>query len=374
MLKLFLYPLLVLFLSACGGGEIVHKPQPLTEISNPIKLISQWNVGVGTPDNRHTQKAQPFVFDNVIYTVDTAGEINAVDKTGKLLWQKQLGLKTSSIASNGKLIIVTTLDGKIIAYTNSDFKHKWTHNLKTSITVKPLFLKDKVLIRSVVGKISAHSLFDGALQWTYQQRTPVLSSHGSSDMILDDNRIIIGFDNGYLAVINPVDGKAFWESLRSEAKGLTELDRINDIDSQMLVDAGFVYFIGADGMLSKMNIKTAQLVWKVKQSSYTGIAGNKELLFISDKNSNIVAISKDTGIKVWKQEGLLYRQTTMPGLLGKHLLVADIEGYVHVLSANTGDIIGRQFLDVYGINVAPVVNNNHIYVQSLGSYLTSLSL
>jgi len=268
MLKKILISFTLISLFGCStDGEIVHKPHYLVDIENVVVVREDWNVNVGEPDYRRIQKLQPFLFKNKIYTVGTKGKINIFDLHGKRLKSHKLPYEASSIATDGQLIVVTTIDGNIIAFSNKDFTQKWLVRLKSEVLVKVLFVEDKVLVRSSLGKITALSAFDGASQWTYQQQTPVLSSRGSSNMVLDDHKVIVGFDNGYLSVINPINGKAFWEKLLSETEGQTELDRINDIDTQLLVENGYVYFIGNDNYLNKYNIKTAQRVWRVKQSS-----------------------------------------------------------------------------------------------------------
>ena len=374
MLKKILISFTLISLFGCStDGEIVHKPHYLVDIENVVVVREDWNVNVGEPDYRRIQKLQPFLFNKKIYTVGTKGKINIFDLHGKRLKSHKLPYEASSIATDGQLIVVTTIDGNIIAFSNKDFTQKWLVRLKSEVLVKVLFVEDKVLVRSSLGKITALSAFDGASQWTYQQQTPVLSSRGSSNMVLDDHKVIVGFDNGYLSVINPINGKAFWEKLLSETEGQTELDRINDIDTQLLVENGYVYFIGNDNYLNKYNIKTAQRVWRVKQSSTKGIESNKSLLFITDKSSNVMAISKDTGTLVWKQEKLLYRGITAPMYKDGKLFVGDLVGFVHLLSANTGEIIGRRFIDELGINTAPIHYGDEIYFQTLSSSLIAIS-
>ena len=69
----------------------------------------------------------------------------------------------------------------------------------------------------------------------------------------------------------------------------------------------------------------------------------------------------------------MYRGITAPMYIDGKLFVGDLVGFVHLLSANTGEIIGRRFIDELGINTAPIHYGDEIYFQTLSSSLIAIS-
>ena len=48
----------------------------------------------------------------------------------------------------------------------------------------------------------------------------------------------------------------------------------------------------------------------------------------------------------------------------KNIVVGDFDGYLHWLDSETGNIVGRYDVGGDGVYVAPVVDNNIMYVQT----------
>ncbi|HDZ78477.1 MAG TPA: hypothetical protein ENH39_04120 [Gammaproteobacteria bacterium] len=55
----------------------------------------------------------------------------------------------------------------------------------------------------------------------------------------------------------------------------------------------------------------------------------------------IFAVDQKTGKTVWEQDKLTNRGLTPPAVMGSYILIGDKSGYLHVLEASTGEIVGR---------------------------------
>jgi len=65
------------------------------------------------------------------------------------------------------------------------------------------------------------------------------------------------------------------------------------------------------------------------------------------------AYDKTSGRAGWRQDKLARRAVTAPLALGAWVVVADGEGYVHVLSSEDGSFVARAKVDS-GVHSAPV--------------------
>jgi len=48
-----------------------------------------------------------------------------------------------------------------------------------------------------------------------------------------------------------------------------------------------------------------------------------------------------SGEKVWDNDQLLNRQLSNPVVLGNHVVVGDLDGVLHLLDVNNGQLLGR---------------------------------
>ncbi|HEY4998753.1 MAG TPA: PQQ-binding-like beta-propeller repeat protein, partial [Usitatibacter sp.] len=75
-----------------------------------------------------------------------------------------------------------------------------------------------------------------------------------------------------------------------------------------------------------------------------------------DDTGAVNALDKSQGASVWKQDKLQYRRLTSPAIVDGRVVVGDFEGYLHVLSADNGDIIGRLATDGTAVqSLVPIV-------------------
>ena len=97
-------------------------------------------------------------------------------------------------------------------------------------------------------------------------------------------------------------------------------------------------------------------------------------LYITDDNSNIWALDATTGGVLWKQADFSFRKLTSPVLMGDNILIADLEGYLHIVAKADGHQITRTQVDSAGIDVKPIVIDKNIYLQSKKSVIYVLGL
>jgi outer membrane protein assembly factor BamB len=94
-------------------------------------------------------------------------------------------------------------------------------------------------------------------------------------------------------------------------------------------------------------------LWARDTSSNSGLTMDERNLYVTDDKDAVTAYDKDSGRAGWRQDKLARRQVTAPLALGAWVVVADGEGYVHVLSADDGSFVARAKVDS-SVRTAPV--------------------
>ncbi|MCW8846738.1 MAG: PQQ-binding-like beta-propeller repeat protein, partial [Gammaproteobacteria bacterium] len=94
------------------------------------------------------------------------------------------------------------------------------------------------------------------------------------------------------------------------------------------------------------------------------------MVYVTDQSSNVVALERTRGTSVWRQELLLRRSVTAPVPYGNTVVVGDFEGYVHFLSAATGEFVARAKTGA-AIYSAPLVVGDMVYVLNEESSLNA---
>ena len=95
---------------------------------------------------------------------------------------------------------------------------------------------------------------------------------------------------------------------------------------------------------------------------------------MTDKDDCVWALDRATGVTIWKQDQLEYRQLSAPMLLGEHVLVGDFDGYIHVLSKQDGGIVGREEISSERLYAAGTSTPSQVHIIQKSGRLSALSV
>ena len=185
--------------------------------------------------------------------------------------------------------------------------------------------------------------------------------------------MVAGYPNGKLIALDIEDGKLTWEVAVTQPRGATELERIADVAGLPVIDAGEVCAVAFQGKVACYDIRTRNLVWARDISSARALARDAKNVYLVDDASAVHALDKAAGASVWKQAKLLHRRLTAPVAIAGKVVVGDLQGFLHVLSADTGEIIGRLATDGTAVvSLAPIPEG--LLVQTAGGSVVSVRL
>ena len=339
--------LFVLFLTGCSSSpSSVLPPALLSGFDKSVDVDIKWNTDIGTGAYDHYLKFTPVFFNDIGYIADHMGMLRAFDiSSGDTIWQKELGISISSGPSIVEgLLLIGTHTGDVIALTLKNGDEVWHSQVSSELLASPVGAQGHIIVRTVDGKLFSLNASTGAQRWVYEQTVPLLTLRGNSHPVIVNDMVLLGADNGKLTALTLNDGVELWEVAISIPSGRTELERIIDIDADLVVFDDLVYVVTYQGRLAAVQIQNGRLLWVRDMSSYTGMVVDAYRIYLTDTEGQILALNRTNGATLWRQDKLLRRTLTRPALHGDYVAVADFEGYVHWLNREDGRISERKSL------------------------------
>lgn len=364
-------------LAGCGTFDKISKsfgdednttpPTPLTEFTQRLSIVELWSNDVGDGSNEKYLKLTP-VFDlERVYVADNDGDLLALDSAkGKVIWD----IDTDQAITGGpgvteSAVLIGTEEGEIYAYDPNTAEQLWQAQLTSEVLAKPVAEYGVVVARTIDGKIFGLDEATGNRLWVYDRKVPALTLRGNSNPVLDSGLVFAGFDGGRLAAIELQSGKLIWETRIAQSKGANELDRMVDIDSEPIIDAGTIFVSTFQGNVAAVDVDSGRIQWLRQISSFAGLAVNDDYVFVSDEQSNLWALDRYSGDSVWKQDKLLARSLTAPVLHDNYLVVGDLEGYLHWFDSTNGQLIARSQVNDARIISTPLVQDSRLYAYAI---------
>jgi outer membrane protein assembly factor BamB len=372
---------LVFIASGCSGignhvlGEDNNEPPAeLKSVESPLEIETVWSRDVGSGGGRGAFGLTPHLHGNTMFAADGDGDVTAFDATtGDVLWSVDIDLDLSGgPGSDGELVVVGSENGEVSALEASDGTIRWETRLSSEILAPPRVAQGMVLVRTVDGKLTALNASDGDLRWTYDRTVPVLTLRGTSPPVITDDMVISGFDGGRLVAVDLQDGQTVWERRVAIPSGRTELERLVDIDAEPQVRDGTVYVATFQGRVAAIDAANGEVIWRRDMSSHAGVGIDEDRVYVTDERSHVWALDRENSASVWRQKELEFRSATSPRRFGSHVVVADLEGYVHLLDEADGRISGRTRVGSAPVYAPPLVGDGLIYIYSSDGTLAAL--
>jgi outer membrane protein assembly factor BamB len=270
--------------------------------------------------------------------------------------------------------MVATEDGHVWALDEKNGKTLWKTQLNGQVLAPPQSDGNVVAAVTFSGNLVGLDAKTGEKKWLYAGGSPVLSLRASSTPILHETAVIAGLNNGKIIAVDLATGQPLWESRVGVAQGSTEIERQNDIASNLLIDNEMLYAVSYQGRLAALDLRSGRRLWETNASSYVGLSTGFGNIYVVAANGNITAFTKNNQGARWDQTALGRRQLSGSATFAGYLAVGDFEGYLHLLDQGDGHFVTRERVDSDGIRVAPIVVDDILYVYSSGGKLAAYKL
>jgi len=384
LLRLFGLSLLLLVLSGCNNLNPLNwfsddegeKPAELLAISEEAELDRLWSVNVGNGQGGKYNELEPIIDGDRIFAASEDGEVLAISiADGDVLWRVRTRENiTGGVGAGSGMVMVGTENAEVIVFDQTDGTERWRAAVTSEVLSPPQTDGDIVALQTVDDKLIALDAADGEQRWIYEANLPVLTLRGTSRPVFAGPVVIAGFSNGTLVAVNAEDGIWRWEERVAVPQGRYDIERVIDVDGELLVTQNIVLATSYQGNLMGFDILTGRIVWGMEGSSYHGLAEGFGNLYMCNERGHIIAIRNNSDNEVWRNENLDLREVTAPTAFSNYIAVADFEGYVHLLSQIDGRIVGRTRVDGDGVRARLVANANTLYAFGNSGRLTALTI
>jgi outer membrane protein assembly factor BamB len=373
------------WLKSLGKKDNVQPPTPLVEFVPTTQVDRVWSEGVGGGAGASGARIAPGISDGRLYAASVNGSIAAIDAaTGRTLWDKRLGGRHGMLfwkrsdnslrwaggpTAEGDLLVVGGLDGQVYGLSTQDGSERWHVQLSSEVVAAPAIANGVVVVRTNDGRLVGLDAADGTRKWIFDQSVPALSLRGNSSPLILNGIVYDGYDNGRVVAVRLDDGNEQWSQTLAGGEGRTEVERLSDVDGNIVSDGQSLYALGYRGQFAALAPDSGRPLWQRDLSSYAGAAVGGNTVVAIDADGNVWAFDRETGVNLWKQDQLKYRWLSAPAIQGKYVVVGDSEGYVHWLTLDEGKFAARERLSRKPIEAAPVVAGDLVYFEDVKGHI-----
>lgn len=346
-------------------SDVPNKPVALTPITATVTPKIAWSVSVGKSlGNRF----RPAVDDRRVYAASGDGVITIIEEeSGRVASRIDTKKKISGglEVGDGK-VIAGTSKGEVIAFDTSG-KQLWTAYVAGEVIAPASVSRKVAVVRTSDGRIFGLATDDGKRKWVFQRATPALLLRSSAGVLAVGQDVVAGYPNGKLLALDIDDGKLTWEATVTLSRGATELERIADVAGLPVIDGQNVCAGAFQGKVACFEIPTRNTIWSRDLSTSQGLGRDAKNIYVIDDASAVHALDKTGGASVWKQDKMTNRRLTAPVVVEGRIFVGDVEGYVHVLDPDNGQIIGRIATDGSAVQALVAVQGGVIVQTANGT-------
>ena len=360
-----------------GDDEDPRAPAELMDVVSETAINRNWRINVGNGQGDNYKKLTPVVDGGFVFAASDDGEIIAVNTiNGDLMWQTEVENSiTGGVGAGDGIVMIGTEAAELIVFNQSNGEEVWRASVSSEILSQPKTNGDIVVAQTVDGKLIALNREDGMQRWTYETTLPALTLRGTSSPILtSEGTVVAGFSNGILVSVAAEDGVYVWEERVAVPDGQYDIERVIDVDGELLVDGSRILAASYQGNLMAFDIASGQIVWGIEASSYHGMDQGFGNIYYSDDKSHLIALRNNSSDVVWQNEELQYRDLTAPKTISNYVAIADYEGYLHLVSQIDGRIVGRTRIDNDGIRSNLVDDDGKLIVYGNSGSLVSLTI
>jgi len=372
-LKIVLFFTSLIILQSCswirswGDDEIEPgDPAALVEFSPTLVTRKVWSAKAGSGIGPQRTQLRPAIVDGIVYAADYKGLLIALNAdTGARKWESKTGLPFSGGPGvSGSRIYMGTQDGEVHAFDSATGTELWTALVSSEVLAAPVAQDGTLVVRSIDGRVFGLDERSGRRVWIYDHSVPLLTLRGNSQPLIRAGIVYIGYDGGEVVALRLDNGTPVWEQNVVSTEGRSELERLADIDGQLVYVASDLLVSSYKNRLASLAADSGRLLWFKDIASATGVSIDRVNLAISDREDSIWLLDRRNGSTTWKQDQLENRRLTRPVFIGNFVVAGDFEGYLHWIRVEDGQFAARTKVGGEGFASAPIVIGNMLYVQT----------
>jgi outer membrane protein assembly factor BamB len=354
------------WIKSWGDDDEPDAPAELVDFEPTLTVGKAWSTDIGKGLDKAGRQIRPAYSSGSLYAADYKGLLIALDAdSGRKQWEIKTELPfTGGPGVSGNLLMMGTENGEVFAFDASTGTQIWSATVTSEVLAAPVESDGIVVVRCIDGRVFGLDSSTGQRLWVYDHNVPLLTLRGNSPLLLRAGVVFVGYDGGQVVALRLDDGILMWEQTLVTAEGRTELERLSDIDGQMVFIASDLLVSSYKNRLASLAADSGRLLWFKDVSSATGVAVERINLTLSDKDGNLWLLDRRNGAESWKMDQLLHRGLTRPAFYGSFIVVGDAEGYLHWIDIKSGLFAAREKVGGKGFSGPPLVVGNTLYVMT----------
>ena len=316
-----------------------NTPEPLPEgFENKVQVKQPW---LKEFDLLPGYAEIVFKEDSIFFITKDGAFTKLSQDTGETLFSKKIDTKIKTGLFSG-------LDNYFFFTDERNFLTKidekgnliWSIKLPNSLNLKPFFYKNHIIFKYINNIIESFDINTGLSLWSYARQNPPLSINVQSPITVVNDILYSGFPGGKVVIIEPESGSFLTELTMSRPKGVTEIDRTNDVAGDLGIIDSLLYAASYNGEITAFDRASGSKIWSRKISSYHGIATDNINLIVAHENDSIYNFDLKSGKTIWKNNDLSYRKISIPLIFNDYLLAIDYLGVLHIINLVEGERVG----------------------------------
>lgn len=368
----------IALLAGCANkGEPAYTPKELRSFDETSNLTTQWRQNIGSGLGRARYPIAPSREGSTIFAADAQGLVMALNaNTGNREWRVELDTPISSaLTAIAGQVYLGTRNGEVIALDQRDGSVSWRSRVSSEVLAAPQANQQLLVVQSVDGQITALDRTNGQERWVYTSSQPALTLRGTGTPMVIDPVTFVGLANGRLATLDNRSGQPLWDMQIATPSGRSEVERLVDIAGQPLITPdGRLFVTSYNGRVVALEATRGSVLWESNLSSRHSPLMVGNYLYVVTDDSHLVALDAENGQEIWRNNELEDRWLTAPAFADGRIVVGDFEGYVHLIDAREGNIVGRTRVHKSGISVSPITDGSTIHVQADNGRLETLEV
>jgi outer membrane assembly lipoprotein YfgL len=349
--------LVLAILAGCASDR--PQPKPLEPLTPKVTGRQVWQADIGRVDF----SLVPQVRDGVVVVASASGDIQALTaETGEPRWRWPVGAPLSAgVGHDGRFTAVVTRNNEVV--TLDQGREAWRARVPVRVVTPPLVAGERVFVLGVDRAVHAFDAVDGRRLWVLQRPSEPLTLAQPSVIAAFRNTLLVA-QGPRLAGVDPLRGVVQWEAAIATPRGSNEVERLADLVGPPVRVGDRVCMRAFQNAIGCADAARGSTLWSRNGGGITALAGDAERVFGADASDRVHAWRASTGDALWTNEQFLHRGLSGGVAVGPLVVFGDREGYVHFLSAATGEPQLRLATDGRPIVGTPVVSGRTLIVTT----------
>jgi outer membrane protein assembly factor BamB len=258
-----------------------------------------WNEGIGEGGGyRAKLTSQPVVLNGTVYTMDSDGEVAAIDLArGSRRWrvdtQADENRSTNiggGVAVEGGTVYATTGRGEAMALEAATGRILWRRDVGVPARSGPTLSDGRMHFTTLDNQLLALTMAKGDRVWAYQGNQSPTTVLADAAPAIANGFVVCGFGSGELVTVRSDSGVLAWSDTLASSRGRNSF-----------VDLSAIRAIGVGGLLVSLDLRSGRRLWEreIGGGQTPWISG--DWLFVQSLDQSLAAISVDDGRVRWVQ-------------------------------------------------------------------------